>query len=122
MRAEVEDDDHGTLGYEEFLKTRTCEAVTRDPTDEILKAFRLLEDCETGKISLDVSFEDSKHVAKKLGENMDEKGFKEMTGDIDPKPKDVEGDVGDQRNGTSDALSLQRSSGAMQDYAEIYLC
>ena len=42
----------GTVGFEEFFKMMTHQILDRGPTDEVLKAFCLLDDDETGKISL----------------------------------------------------------------------
>ena len=61
-----DDDDSRTIEYEEFLKMMTHKILNRDSKDEILKAFRLFDDDETGKIS----FKNLKRVAKELGENM----------------------------------------------------
>lgn len=41
---------HKTI-WSGFLKMRTHRILRRDPQNEILKAFRLLDDDETGKIS-----------------------------------------------------------------------
>eukprot|EP00438_Fugacium_kawagutii_P028931 Skav208517 [mRNA] locus=scaffold1322:175814:177606:+ [translate_table: standard] len=82
MISDVDDDGSGTIGYEEllscrqrrqvgilsphnsgsprFLKMMTHKILNRDPKDEILKAFRLFDDDETGKIS----FKNLKRVAK----------------------------------------------------------
>ena len=55
----VDDDGSGTIEYEEFPKMMTHKILNRDPKDEILKAFRLFDDDETGKIS----FKKMKRVA-----------------------------------------------------------
>ena len=75
MISDVDDDGSGTIEYEEFLKMMTHKILNRDPKDEILKAFRLFDDDETGKIS----FKNLKRVAKELGER--------MTGNQVRKPK-----------------------------------
>ena len=49
----------------------THKILNRDPKDEILKAFRLFDDDETGKIS----FKNLKRVAKELGERMTDEEF-----------------------------------------------
>lgn len=38
----------GSIEFEEFLKMMTQKILNRDPKDEILKAFRLFDDDETG--------------------------------------------------------------------------
>ena len=52
----------------------THKILNRDPKDEILKAFRLFDDDETGKIS----FKNLKRVAKELGERMTDEELQEM--------------------------------------------
>merc|ERR1711943_69639 len=66
--SDVDDDGSGTIEYEEFLKMMTHKILNRDPKDEILKAFRLFDDDETGKIS----FKNLKRVDEELQEMIDE--------------------------------------------------
>ena len=61
MISDVDDDGSGTIGYEEFLNKMTHKILDQDPKDEILKAFRLFDDDETGRIS----FKNLKRVAKR---------------------------------------------------------
>lgn len=56
----------GTLSFEEFLTLMTTKMAEKDTKEEIMKAFRLFDDDETGKIS----FKNLKRVAKELGENL----------------------------------------------------
>jgi hypothetical protein len=56
----------GVLSYDEFLGLMTVKMAEKDCKEEILKAFRLFDDDETGKIS----FKNLKRVAKELGENL----------------------------------------------------
>ena len=57
----------------------THKILNRDPKDDILKAFRLFDDDETGKIS----FKNLKRVAKELGERMADEDLQEMIDDAD---------------------------------------
>jgi len=86
---EIDDDGSGTIGYEEFLKMMTHKILNRDPKDEILKAFRLFDDDETGKIS----FKNLKRVAKELGERMTDEELQEM---IDEADRDGDGEVNEE--------------------------
>merc|ERR1719262_818020 len=67
----------------------THKILNRDPKDEILKAFRLFDDDETGKIS----FKNLKRVAKELGERMTDEELQEM---IDEADLDGDGEVNEE--------------------------
>ena len=54
------------MEFAEFLDMITIKMEERDPREEILKAFKLFDDDNTGKIS----FRNLKRVARELGENM----------------------------------------------------
>ena len=66
MIQDVDYDGSDTMGYDELLKIATQKILNRDPKNEILKAFRLVDDDETGKIF----FNNLKRVAKQSGERM----------------------------------------------------
>ncbi|GIQ92577.1 hypothetical protein KIPB_016426, partial [Kipferlia bialata] len=57
-------DNTGEIGFEDFLEIMTAKIATRDPMDEMLRAFRLFDDDGTGRISL----KNLRRVAKELGE------------------------------------------------------
>ena len=56
----------GQIDFNDFLTMMTLKMSEKDSKEEILKAFRLFDDDETGKIS----FKNLKRVAKELGENL----------------------------------------------------
>ena len=73
MIRDVDYDGSDTMGYDELLKIATQKILNRDPKNEILKAFRLVDDDETGKIF----FINLKRVAKQSGERTtdEDEGF-----------------------------------------------
>merc|ERR1711907_780665 len=89
MIADVDTDGSGTIDFNEFLEMMTAKMSERDPMEEIIKAFRLFGDDETGKIS----FRNLKRVAKELGENMTDEELQEM---IDEADRDGDGEVNEE--------------------------
>jgi centrin-1 len=57
-------DGSGTIDFEEFLQMMTAKMGERDSREEIMKAFKLFDDDNTGFITL----KNLKRVAKELGE------------------------------------------------------
>ena len=86
MIADVDTDGYGTIGFEDFMGLMTAKMAERDPREEILKAFRLFDDDETGKIT----FKNLKRVAKELGEQISDAELQEM---IDEADRDGDGEV-----------------------------
>jgi Ca2+-binding EF-hand superfamily protein len=78
MISDIDKDGSGTIDFEEFLQMMTSKMGERDSREEIMKAFRLFDDDETGKIS----FKNLKRVAKELGENMTDEELMEMIEEV----------------------------------------
>ena len=89
MIAEVDKDGSGTIEFPEFLDMMAAKMAERDPREEILKAFRLFDDDETGKIS----FKNLKRVARELGENMTDEELMEM---IEEADRDGDGEISEE--------------------------
>ena len=89
MIAEVDKDGSGTIEFPEFLDMMATKMAERDPREEILKAFRLFDDDETGKIS----FKNLKRVARELGENMTDEELMEM---IEEADRDGDGEINEE--------------------------
>ena len=66
MIADADKGQGGVIDFSDFLDMMTVKMAERDPREEMLKAFRLFDDDESGKIS----FKNLKRVAKELGETM----------------------------------------------------
>eukprot|EP00758_Cryptobia_borreli_P001954 Tbor_TRINITY_DN2668_c0_g1::TRINITY_DN2668_c0_g1_i1::g.17919::m.17919/K16465/CETN1; centrin-1 len=86
MISDIDTDGRGTIDFNAFLEMMTTKMSEKDSREEILKAFRLFDDDETGKIS----FKNLKRVAKELGENMNDEELQEM---IDEADRDGDGEI-----------------------------
>ena len=79
MIAELDISNNGTIEFSAFVDLMTLKMSDRDPREEMLKAFRLFDEDETGRIS----FKNLKRVAKELGENMSDEEIQEMIEEAD---------------------------------------
>ena len=61
-------ENNSKLSFDNFLQLMSVKICEKDSKDEILKAFKLFDDDETGKIS----FDNLQRVSKELGENLTE--------------------------------------------------
>ncbi len=86
MISDIDKDGNGTIDFSEFLDMMTAKMSEKDSREEILKAFRLFDEGEKGKISL----RDLKRVAKELGETMTDDELAEM---IEEADRDGDGEV-----------------------------
>merc|ERR1712230_311705 len=75
----VDDDGDGEMDYDDFERMMERKILDKDQKDDLLKAFSLFDDDQTGTISL----KNLKRVAKELGETMDEDELQEMLNDAD---------------------------------------
>ena len=89
MISDIDKDGSGTIDFSEFLELMTTKMSERDSREEILKAFRLFDYDQTGKIS----FRNLKRVAKELGENMTDEELQEM---IDEADRDGDGEISEE--------------------------
>lgn len=79
MIAEVDKDASGRITYADFLHLMSQKMSEKDSNDEIMKAFRLFDDDDTGAIS----FRNLKRVARELGENLSDEELREMISEAD---------------------------------------
>lgn len=79
MISDIDKDGSGTIDFNEFLDMMTSKMSERDSREEVLKAFRLFDDDETGKITL----KNLRRVAKEIGENMTDEELQEMIEEAD---------------------------------------
>ncbi|XP_015264476.1 PREDICTED: centrin-1-like [Gekko japonicus] len=86
---EVDKEGSGKIGFDAFYSVMTEKMSQTDPKEEILKAFRLFEDSESGKIS----FKNLKQIASEIGEKLTDEELQEM---IDEADVDGDGEVNEQ--------------------------
>lgn len=67
------------LSPNEFIRSVTNRILERDPKEEILKAFKLFDDDESGRISL----RNLRRVARELGENVSDDELRSMIDEFD---------------------------------------
>lgn len=79
MIADIDKCGDGQINFEEFLAMMTVKMGQRDSREEMIKAFRLFDDDETGRIS----FQNLKRVANDLGENLTDEELQEMIDEAD---------------------------------------
>jgi len=89
MIADLDTEGKGVIDYADFLDLMTTKMAERDPMEEMMKAFRLFDEDDTGKIS----FKNLKRVAKELGENMSDEEIQEM---IDEADRDGDGEISEE--------------------------
>lgn len=93
-------DGSGEITFEAFEEVMIEKISNRDPTEEILKAFKLFDDDNTGRISL----KNLRRVAKDLGENISDEELQSMIQEFD---RDGDGEI-DQ----DDFIAILRSTSA----------
>lgn len=89
MIADVDKEGTGKLSYDDFITLMSVKMAEKDSKEEIMKAFRLFDDDETGRIS----FKNLKRVAKELGENLTDEELQEM---IDEADRDGDGEINEE--------------------------
>ncbi|XP_061341762.1 caltractin [Gastrolobium bilobum] len=86
MIADVDKDGSGSIDYDEFEHMMTAKIGERDTKEELMKAFRIIDQDKNGKISAS----DIKRIAKELGQNFTDREIQEM---VDEADHDNDGEV-----------------------------
>merc|ERR1711966_90033 len=89
MISDIDKDGDGTIDFDEFMMMMTAKMGEKDSREEIIKAFRLFDEDETGRIS----FKNLKRVARELGETMTDEELQEM---VDEADRDGDGEINEE--------------------------
>ncbi|XP_016058726.1 PREDICTED: centrin-4 [Miniopterus natalensis] len=84
--AEIDKEGTGTISFEDFFAIMSLKMSEKDEKEELLKAFKLFDDDDTGSITLN----NIKRVAKELGENLTDDELQEM---LDEADRDGDGEI-----------------------------
>ncbi|XP_073442854.1 centrin-3 [Dendrobates tinctorius] len=76
----------GRISFEDFNEVVTDLILDRDPQEEMMKAFKLFDDDDSGRISM----RNLRRVARELGENMTDEELRAMIEEFD---KDGDGEI-----------------------------
>ncbi|XP_077145065.1 centrin-3 [Ranitomeya variabilis] len=76
----------GRISFEDFNEVVTDLILDRDPQEEMMKAFKLFDDDDSGRISM----RNLRRVARELGENMSDEELRAMIEEFD---KDGDGEI-----------------------------
>lgn len=68
-----------TINFEHFNEMVTDMLLEREPTDEIVRAFKLFDEDDCGKIS----FRNLKKISRELGENLTDEELRSMIDEFD---------------------------------------
>ncbi|KAF0700560.1 Aste57867_8896 [Aphanomyces stellatus] len=79
MVEEVDIHRTGRVHLEDFMEIMRRKITSRDPDEEILKAFSLFDDDKTGEISL----KNMRRIAKDMGENLTDDELQAMIDEFD---------------------------------------
>lgn len=86
LMREYDKTSSGRIDYPDFMEIMTRKIAERDPNEEILKAFRLFDEGNTGFISL----KNLRRVSRELGEQLSDDELQAM---IDEFDKDNDGQI-----------------------------
>nr|XP_046224225.1 centrin-3-like isoform X2 [Oncorhynchus gorbuscha] len=70
---------NGKITFDDFNEVVTDRMLQRDPKEEILKAFKLFDDDDSGRISM----RNLRRVARKLGESITDEELRSMIDEFD---------------------------------------
>ena len=83
---EMDKDENGQIDFEEFQGIMTEKITSRDPEEEMEKAFQLFDEDGTGRVTL----KNMRRIARELGENLTDDELQAM---IDEFDKDEDGAI-----------------------------